>query len=67
MYITPQVLPAPANNRQEDIPPLDRGVAEPGRMQDQHHIDYQGIIDYHPQPPAVSNFRPSVDGPLFDQ
>jgi hypothetical protein len=56
-----QVPHAPANNRREDIPPPDRGIAEPGRMQDPHphHIDvaYQGIVDYHPQPLAVSNFH----------
>ena len=65
-----QVPPAPANNQQEDIPPPDRGVlVEPGRMQGLHHNDvaYQGIVDYHPQPQAVSNFRFSADGPLFDQ
>jgi hypothetical protein len=67
-----QVPPAPANNQRGDIPPPDRGVtgvAEPGRMQDLHHIDmdYQGIVDYHPQPLAVSNFHLSADGPLMDQ
>lgn len=65
MYIALQVPPAPTNNRQEDIPPLDKGVADPG-MQDPRHIDYQGIVDYRPQPLAVSDFRPSVDTPLFD-
>jgi hypothetical protein len=80
MCIPLQVQPgqpgAPANNnhynqvnQREDIPPPDRGVAEPGRMQDLHHIDvaYQGIVDYHPQPLVVSNFHLSADGPLFDQ
>jgi hypothetical protein len=64
-----QVPPTPANNQQEDIPLPDRGVAEPGRMEDLHHIDvaYQGIVDYHPQPLAVSNFHLSADGSLFDQ
>jgi hypothetical protein len=64
-----QVPPAPANNQREDIPRLDRGVAELGRIQDLHHIDvaYEGIVDYHPQPLAVSNFHFSADGPLFDQ
>ncbi len=66
MCIPLQVPPAPANNQREDIPPPDRGFAEPGRM---HHIDvaYQGIVDYHPQPLAVSDFRLSADGPHFDQ
>jgi hypothetical protein len=59
-----QVPPAPANNQREDIPPPDRGAAEPGI----NLIDpaYQSIVNYHPQPLAVSNFHLS-DGPLFDQ
>ena len=67
MCIPLQVPPAPVNNEREDIPPPNRGVAEPGRMQHLRHIDvaYQGIVDY-PQPLAVSNFHLS-DGPLFDQ
>jgi hypothetical protein len=66
MCIPLQVPPAPANNRREDIPPPNRGVAEPGRM---HHIDvaHQGIVDYRPQPLAVSNFHLSADETLFDQ
>ena len=67
---TLQVPPAPANDQREDIPAPDRGVlAEPGRMHDLHHIDvaHQGIVDYHPHPLAVSNFRLSADGSLFDQ
>jgi hypothetical protein len=69
MCIPLQVPPAPANNQREDIPPPDRGVAELGRIQDLHHIDmaYQGIIDYHPQPLAVSNFYLSADRSLSDQ
>ena len=69
MCIPLQVPPAPIDNQREDIPPPNRGVAEPGRIQDLHHIDvaYQGIVDYHPQPLAVSNFHLSADGPLFDQ
>ena len=63
-----QVLPAAADNQREDIPPPDRGVAEPARMQDMYHVDvaYQGIVDYHPQPLAVSNLHLSAAGPLFD-
>ena len=67
---TLQGPPAPANDQREDIPAPDRGVlAEPGRMHDLHHIDvaHQGIVDYHPHPLAVSNFRLSADGSLFDQ
>jgi hypothetical protein len=62
-----QVTPAPANNQREDIP--DRGIAEPGRMRDLNHIDvaYQGIVDYQPQPLAVSDFHLSANGPDFDQ
>jgi hypothetical protein len=69
MCIPLQVPPAPVNNQREDIPPPNRGVAEPGRMQDLHHIDvaYQGIVDYHPQPLAVSNFHFSAYGPLLDR
>ena len=68
MCIPLQVPPAPANNQREDIPPPGGGAAEPDRMQNLHHIDlaYQGIIDYRPQPLAVSNFHLSADGPLFD-
>ena len=70
MCIPPQVPPAAANNQPENIPPPDRGVAEPARMQDLrvHHIDvaYQGIVDYHPQPLAVSNFHLSAARPLVD-
>ena len=66
MCIPLQVPPAPANNQREDMPPPGR-VAEPGRMHDLHHIDvaYQGIVNYHPQPLAVSYFYLSVDGPLL--
>jgi hypothetical protein len=75
MCIPLQVAPAPAgpvNNQLENIPPPGRGVvAEPARMQDLHHFDvaYQGIVDYHPQPLAVSNcnFHLSADGPLINQ
>jgi hypothetical protein len=70
MRIPLQVPPAPVDNQHEDIPPPGRGVvAEPGRMQDLHHVDvaYQGIVDYRPQPLAVSNFHLSVDRSLFDQ
>ena len=69
MCIALQVPPAPANNQREDIPPPDGGVAEPGRMEDLHHIDvaYQGAVDHHRQPLAVSNFHLPVGGPLFDQ
>ena len=68
-YIPLQVPRAPTNNQPEDITPPGRGITEPGRMQDPHHIDvaYQGIVDYHPQPLAVSDFHLSTDGPLFDQ
>ena len=68
MCIPLQVPPAAANNEPENMPPPDRGVAEPARMQDLHHIDmaYQGIVDYHPQPLAVSNFHLSAARPLFD-
>jgi hypothetical protein len=66
MCIPLQVPLAPANNQRVDIPPPGR-VAEPGRMQDLHHIDvaYQGIVNYHPQPLAVSYFYLSVDRPLL--
>ena len=69
MCLPLQVPPVPANNQRDDIPPPRRGVAEPGRMQDLHHVDvaYQGIVDYRPQPLAVSNFHLSADGSLFDQ
>jgi hypothetical protein len=64
MCIPLQVPPTPTNDQREDIPAPDRRVAEPGRMQDRHvDVAYQGIVDYHPQPLAVSNFRLSVDGP----
>ena len=69
MCIPLQVPPAPVNNQREGhgIPPQNRGVAQPGRMQDLHHIDlaYQDIVDYHPQPLAVSNFQFSAYGPLI--
>jgi hypothetical protein len=66
MCIPLQVPPAPVNNQREDIPPPNRGVAEHGRMQHLRHIDvdYQGIVDYHPQPLAVSNFRLSARASL---
>ena len=59
-----QVPPAPADGQREDIPPPGRGVAEPGRMQDLHHIDvaYQGNVDYHPQPIVVGIFHLSAHG-----
>ena len=68
MCIPLQVPPAPANIQQEDIPAPDRGVAEPGSMQEMHHIDvaYQGIIDYRPQSLVVSNFHLPADGALID-
>ena len=64
MCLPLQVPPVPANNQREDIPPPRRGVAEPGRMQDLHHVDvaYQGIVDYRPQPLAVSNFHLLLTG-----
>jgi hypothetical protein len=60
-----QAPPVPANGppegHREDIPPPIRGIAGPGRAQDPHHVDvaYQGIIDYYPQPFAVSDFHRS--------
>ena len=71
MRIPLQVPPIPTNGRpeghREDIPPPNGGVAGP--LQDLHHLDiaYQAIVDYHPQPLAVSNFHLSVSGSLFDQ
>ena len=65
-----QVPPAPPNNQQEDIPPPDGGVlADPARVGIKDPIDmtYQGIVDYHPQPLAVSNFHLLGDEPLFNQ
>ena len=68
IIISLQVPPIPANDQPVYIPPPDRAVAEPGRMQDMHiDVAYQGIVDLHPQPLAVSNFRLSADWPLFDQ
>jgi hypothetical protein len=55
-----QVQPAPAHGQpeahHEDLPPPVKDVAWPGRVQDSHHYDnaYQGVVDYHPQPFAVS-------------
>jgi hypothetical protein len=62
MCIPLQVPPTPVNNQREDIPPPDRAD-----LADLHHIDvaYQDIVDYHPQPLAVSNLHHSVDGPLL--
>ena len=56
-----QVPPTPVNNQREDIPPPDRA--------DLQYIDvaYQGIVNYHPQPLAVSNFHLSAGEPLFNQ
>lgn len=66
-----QAPPAPANGQpeghREDIPPPIRGIGGPGRAQDPHHVDvaYQGMIDYQPQPFAVSDFhRSSIGLPL---
>jgi hypothetical protein len=58
-----QAPPAPGHGQpeghHEDIRPPVGGVAAPGRVQDPHRIDmgYQGIVDYHPQPLAVSIFH----------
>jgi hypothetical protein len=55
-----QVQPAPAHGQpeahHENLPPPVRDVAGPGRVQDPHHYDmaYQGVVDYRPQPFAVS-------------
>jgi hypothetical protein len=65
MFIPLQVPPAPAHGqlegRREDMPPPAGGVAAPGIVQDPHRVDmtYQGIVDYRPQPLAVSIFLPS--------
>jgi hypothetical protein len=67
-----QAPPAPANGQpdghREDIPPPIRGITGPGRAQDPHHGDVayqgiQGIVDYHPQPFAVSDSHRSTIGP----
>ncbi len=71
MRIPLQVPPISSNGRleghREDIPPPNGGVAGP--LQDLHYIDmpYQAIIDYHPQPLAVSDFYLSASESLFDQ
>ena len=68
MCIPFQEIPLALANNQREIPPPDRGVPELGRMQgDLHHVDvaYQGIVDHHPQPLAVSNFHPYAAAPLF--
>jgi hypothetical protein len=71
MCILLQVPPAPAHGQpeghREDVPPPVGGVAGPGRMQDPHYIDmaYQGIVDYRPQPLAVSIFHFTVAEPLI--
>jgi hypothetical protein len=58
--ILPQVPPAPANGQPghpEYRPPQVRGAAGPDRVQYPHQFDvaYQGVVDYHPQPVAVSD------------
>ena len=73
MCIPPQVPPAPDNSQpeghHEDIPLPVGGVAGPGpvRVQDPRRNDmaYQGIVDYHPQPPAVSIFYLTATEPLY--
>jgi hypothetical protein len=60
MCIHIQVPPAPGHGQpeghREDTPPPVGGAAG---VQDPHHIDmaYQGIVDYRPQPLAVSIFH----------
>lgn len=68
-----QVPPAPGHGQpeghREDIPLPVGGVAMPGRVQDPHRVDmaYQGIVDYHPQPLAVSIFHLTVTGSPYGQ
>jgi len=61
-----QILPA-ANIGQledhwQDIAQPVGGLAEPGRPQDPYHLNvaYQGMADYHPLMPGVSNFFQSI-------
>ena len=51
----------------EDIPPPVGGVAGTGRMQDSYRINmaHQGIVDYRPQPLAVSIFHLTATEPPY--
>jgi hypothetical protein len=71
MCIPLQVPPAPGHGQPEghrdDMPPPLGGVAGPGRVQDPHYIDmaHQGIVDYRPQPFAVSIFHLTATKPPY--
>ena len=71
MCIPLQVPPAPGHGEpegyHEDIPPPVGGVAGPGRVHDPHYINmaYQGIVDYRPQPVAVSIFHLTATEPPY--
>ena len=66
-----QVPPVPGHDQpeghHEDIPLPAGGVA--GRVQDPHHVNMapQGIVDYHPQPLAVSFFHLTATWSSYDQ
>lgn len=66
--IPPQAPPAghgqPEAHRNNIAPPLGSSIG-PGRVEDPHRVDmaYQGIVDYRPQPLAVSIFHLSATEP----
>ena len=65
----PQTPSVPANGQaeghREEMPPPIRGISGSSGAQYPHHVDvgYQGIVDFRPQPVAVSDFYRFTIGP----